>query len=36
MLKWVRVPYEFIKTMEKIRNTPGLDEILARRLAIGR
>jgi predicted phosphodiesterase len=35
-VKWVRVPYDFAKTQEKIRATQGLDEVLARRLAIGR
>ena len=35
-IRWVRVPYDFHATMDKIRATPGLDEILARRLAIGR
>ena len=35
-VRWHRVPYDHAKTMEKIRATPGLDEILARRLAIGR
>lgn len=35
-MRWVRVPYDFTKTMEKIRATAGLDEVLARRLAIGR
>ncbi|MFN0207517.1 MAG: metallophosphoesterase family protein [Planctomycetota bacterium] len=35
-MQWIRVPYEFTKTMDKIRATAGLDEILARRLAIGR
>ena len=33
---WHRVPYDFRTTMEKIRATPGLDDILARRLAIGK
>ncbi|MBI3819118.1 MAG: metallophosphoesterase family protein [Planctomycetes bacterium] len=32
---WVRVHYEFTRTMEKIRGA-GLDDVLARRLAIGR
>jgi predicted phosphodiesterase len=35
-VKWVRVPYDFTTTQQKIRATPGLDEVLARRLAIGR
>jgi diadenosine tetraphosphatase ApaH/serine/threonine PP2A family protein phosphatase len=35
-VRWYRVPYPFEATMEKIRRTPGLDEVLARRLAIGR
>lgn len=35
-MRWFRVPYEYTKTMEKIRATAGLDEVLARRLAIGR
>ncbi len=35
-LRWVRVPYDFQRTMEKIRASAGLDEVLARRLAIGR
>ncbi|HKE02111.1 MAG TPA: metallophosphoesterase family protein [Planctomycetota bacterium] len=35
-VRWHRVPYDYATTMEKIRATPGLDEILARRLAIGR
>ncbi len=33
---WHRVPYDFRTTMERIRATPGLDDILARRLAIGK
>ncbi|MBL8696514.1 MAG: metallophosphoesterase family protein [Planctomycetes bacterium] len=35
-MRWFRVPYDFNATMAKIRATPGLDEVLARRLAIGR
>jgi len=35
-VEWRRVPYDFRTTMEKIRSTPGLDELLARRLAVGR
>ena len=35
-VRWYRVPYDYTKTMEKIRATQGLDEVLARRLAIGR
>jgi diadenosine tetraphosphatase ApaH/serine/threonine PP2A family protein phosphatase len=35
-VRWYRVAYDFQTTMEKIRRTPGLDEILARRLSMGR
>lgn len=35
-IRWIRVPYEYTKTMDKIRATEGLDEVLARRLSIGR
>lgn len=35
-VRWVRVPYDFAKTQQKILSIPELDEVLARRLAIGR
>ena len=35
-VEWHRVAYDFRTTMEKIRATPGLDDILARRLALGK
>ncbi len=35
-VSWYRVPYDFRTTMEKIRRTGVLSEILARRLAVGK
>lgn len=36
LIRWYRVPYDLESTMAKIRQEPGLHEMLARRLAVGK